>query len=1204
MMKKLLGLVFNEWVLAIIGLTAIGLVIWIVGPLLVFGLGNGQWHPFESVTARLATIAAIVLIWLFAKLWRMWRARRTNTAVVDQLIAQAPSSGAPDAASAELATIRERFEKALTTLKQARFGARRGLWASASAHVGQRFLYELPWYVIIGAPGSGKTTALLNSGLEFPLAASMGEAAIRGVGGTRNCDWWFTTEAVLIDTAGRYTTQDSDKETDQKAWSGFLGLIKKGRPRQPVNGVLVTVSVTDLLTRTAAERARHAAAVRARVQELHQQLGIRFPIYLMVTKCDLLAGFMDYLGDASKEQRADPWGFTFPLDAQQRTDIAALPAEFDLLEKRLTDGLIDRLQLERDPARRARIYAFPQQFAGLRGVLAEFVDKVFSPSQFEERPLLRGCYFISGTQEGTPIDRMLGAIARTYRLARTPLPANQASGKSFFLQRLLRDVVFAEADLAGTNLKWERRRSLLAWSGYALIALVTGAALVAWGVSYVNNKKYVADVAARVDAVRQLVQATPNRASSDLQVLLPALAATKALAVDDPQRSVPWSLGFGLYQGRKLDSATQQVYQRMLVDAVQPRLALRVEDQLKSTADDPELQYEVLKTYVMLHDPDHFDRDALKSYVMADWEVNLQRDVSTDDRAALESHLDALLAQGATVSPLPEDKQLVDLTRRRLAQMPLAQRVYSRVRRDGVGAEIPEFTIAKAAGPAAALVFTRAGKEKSLTRGVPGLYTYDGYYKGFQKAVGDTTRQLRDEESWVLGINDASRAASLRDPLALGRLTDEVRRSYLLDYVKQWETFIADIKLLPVGNLTQALQVARILSAPDNPLAPLMRGIVKETTLTAADSKSTVDKVEDAARQKIDESREKLARMLGTKSAPNGIAPGARVESIVDDRFESLRNFVKAPQGGGPAPIDGTIALINDVYLLLSATDTAVKGGNAPPPSETPNKVKAEAGRLPEPVRTLVATLSATSNAAATGAARANLASSVNSSIGEFCRQAINGRYPFARNSTTDVTQDDFGRLFKPGGLFDEFFQKNLAALVDTNTRPWTFRQLGEGAITRDSATLAQFQRAAAIRDTFFRSGGATPSLRLDFKPQEMDETITQFTLDFDGQIVKYAHGPQIPTSIQWPGPKGSTQVRVQLQPALASGSSGLTTEGPWALFRMFDKLQLVPSSAPERFKVTFAVDGRKATFEVTASSVVNPFRLRELAEFGCPHSL
>ncbi len=1195
-MKKLLGLIFNGWVLAILGLLAISLLIWIVGPM----IGIGEARPLGSETVRLIVIGAIMLLYVLQKAWKAWSARRTNSAVVNHMLADAPKGGG-DAASAELATINERFQKALSTLKQARFAGNRSLWSSASARVGQRYLYELPWYVIIGAPGSGKTTALLNSGLEFPLAASMGDAAVRGVGGTRNCDWWFTNQAVLIDTAGRYTTQDSDRDTDQKAWTGFLGMIKKSRPRQPVNGVLVTVSVPDLLTRTAAQRAEYAAAVRTRIQELHQHLGIRFPIYLLVTKTDLLAGFMDYLGDASKDVRQDPWGFTFALDAQQRTDPSSLPQEFDLLQARLTDGLIDRLQSERDPARRARIYAFPQQFAGLRGVLKEFVDKVFSPSQFEERPLLRGVYFISGTQEGTPIDRLLGMIARTYRLARTPVPANQASGKSFFLSRLLQEVVFSEAELAGTNLKWERRRSLLAAGGYALIGLVFLSATAAWTISYLNNRKYVAEVTAKVDSVRQLVQATPNRASSDITVLLPALAATKALAVEE-QGSVPWSLGFGLYQGRKLDSATQQVYKRMLVDAVQPRIALRVEDQLKRSFDNPESQYEALKAYMMLQDPEHFDAQALKLYVMVDWEVNLPRDVTVDQRAALESHLDALLAQGATVSPLPEDKALIAQVRAKLVSVPLAQRVYNRLRLQGVGADIPEFSIAKAAGTSAALVFTRASREP-ITRGVPGLFTYDGYHKGFQPEVEKTTKQLRDEEGWVLGLPEASRSAALRDALALGRLTDEVRRAYLLDYAKLWEAYIADIRMLPMGNLAQSVQMARILSAPDNPLAPLMRALVRETTLTATESKSVVEQAGDKAKSTIDRSREQLIRMLGDKNAP-AAAPAARIERLVDDRFEGLRQLVKPGAPGGPAPIDGTIALINEVYALLNAADTAVKGGNAPPASEVPNKVKAEAARLPEPVRGLLNTLSASGNTAAMGAARANLSSSVNSSIGEFCRQAIQGRYPFTRSSKTDVTQDDFSRLFSPGGLFDEFFQKNLAALVDTNTRPWSFRQLGEGSMGKDVGMLAQFQRAQVIRDTFFRSGGKAAGLRLDFKPQEMDESITQFTLDLDGQLVKYAHGPQIPTAVQWPGPKGSAQVRVQLQPALAGGSSGLTTEGPWALFRMFDQLSLVPSGGPERFKVTFNVDNRKATFEVTASSVVNPFKLPELASFACPNSI
>ena len=578
-MKKLLSIVFNGVVLVVIGLLALSLLIWLIGPLIAIG----TVRPLDTVWARLLLIGLIVGGYAAVKLIGAWRAKQANQKVVDQLIAPASKQQTGEPESPEVRLLRERFEKGMATLRNARFEAHKGVWAGLQARAGKRYLYELPWYLIIGAPGSGKTTALLNSGLRFPLAQAGGEGgqALPGVAGTRNCDWWFTDQAVLIDTAGRYTTQDSNLEADRSAWAGFLDLLKRSRPRQPVNGVMVTVSVPDLLTRGAAERQRQAAAIRARVQELHEQLGVRFPIYLMVTKCDLLSGFMDTLGEVDRETRATPWGFTFALDGQQHSDASTFLQEFDALEKRLTDGLIDRLQTEHDPARRARIYAFPQQFAALRNVLKAFVDEVFSPSQFEAHPLIRGVYFVSGTQEGTPLDRMLGSIARQYRLERTVLPPNQASGKAFFIERLLNEVIFGESELGGTNLKWERRRAWLAAGGYVTLGLVAAACLIAWGISYVNNRAYVEQVAAREQAVRQLLQTTPNRASPDLMVLLPALKATHELAVGDAERSVPLSLGFGLYQGRKLDSAAQRAYQRMLVDALLPRIALRVEDQLR-----------------------------------------------------------------------------------------------------------------------------------------------------------------------------------------------------------------------------------------------------------------------------------------------------------------------------------------------------------------------------------------------------------------------------------------------------------------------------------------------------------------------------------------------------------------------------------------------------------------------------------------------
>src|SRR5262249_53045969 len=268
----------------------------------------------------------------------------------------------------------------------------------------RQYVYDLPWYAFIGAPGAGKTTALVNSGLRFPLADRLGREAGRGVGGTRNCDWGFTDEAGFLDTAGRYTTHQSDAQVDAGAWKSFLQLLKKTRPRRPLNGLIITLSVPDLLQQSAAERDAYAQALRARLQELYQELGVRIPIYVLVTKSDLLAGFSEFFASLGKDGRAQVWGFSRPFGAEQ-FDTAAMSAEVMRLEPRRFDRLLERLEEGRGPARRALLSGFPQQFALLRERLVPCVEAAFAPSQFETPSLLRGVYFTSGTQEGSPIDR-------------------------------------------------------------------------------------------------------------------------------------------------------------------------------------------------------------------------------------------------------------------------------------------------------------------------------------------------------------------------------------------------------------------------------------------------------------------------------------------------------------------------------------------------------------------------------------------------------------------------------------------------------------------------------------------------------------------------------------------------------------------------------------------------------------------------------
>ncbi len=1194
-MKKVLGWIFNRFTLGAVLLIALSLVIWIIGPMIAIG----DLRPLDTERSRWITIGILALLFVLWAALSVWRARRGNNKVVDQLLAAPPPGAAPATPqeSADLAAVRGRFEQAMGTLRKARFGAGAngakgggGLTAKLSG----RYLYELPWYMIIGAPGSGKTTALRNSGLQFPLADAVGDHAVRGVGGTRNCDWWFTDQAVLIDTAGRFTTQDSDQATDSATWTGFLGMLKRSRPRQPLNGVLVTVSVADLIVKSSAERAKHAATVRQRVQELHEKLNIRFPIYLLVTKCDLLAGFMDSFAALDKAQRAEPWGFTFALDKTglpKQPPAQELGPEFDLLLQRLSDGLIDRLQAEADPPRRARIYGFPGQFANLRSVLQEFVESVFSPSPYEAQPLLRGVYFVSGTQEGTPIDRMLGSFARQYQLERAVLAPQQASGRSYFLSRLLTEVVFAEQGLAGTNLAWERRRAALVIGAYAFIGFLAVGSIVAWTVSYGNNKKYVEAVSAGAEQVKKQVQATPNSRSPDLAPIVSALQATRGLANASGAVAsggdVPWSLGFGLYQGKRLDSAAQAAYDRMLIDAMLPRLAIRVEQQL-GLGSQQDSQYEALKAYLMMYDPEHFDAKALKTHVESDWDARLGRDLSTEQREQLSTHLDALLAQGAAVSPLPQKKDLIDSARLQLSAVSLPQRVYNRLRQQGLGAEFPEFTVVKAGGGNAPLVFTRVSGQP-LTKGVPGLFSYNGYHKGFQAVVGDVAKQLDDEQIWVLGLKNptpTSAGAVLSD-----KLVDDVRRIYLNEYAAAWEAFIADIRLVPATSIAQSVQTTRLLAAPDTPLLPLMKAMSRETTLLSGFG--SIESAADAARGTI---ANRILSKVGARPTTTG-APEARIESIVDDRFVGLRRLVTAPEGG-KAPIEGVIARLGELQVLLTAVDSALKGGAAPPASPLPNQLKAEAANSPEPVRSMLDNLGTTSSKVALIQLRESLARDVRSQINEFCQQAVSGRYPFDSSSPRDVTQADFATLFGPGGKFDQMTQK-LAPYIDTSTRPWSFRAVDGTPLGTDHGTLPQFQRAAAIKETFFGVGGQAATLRLEFKPVEMDTQLSQFVLDVDGQIVRYAHGPQIPTVVTWPGPRGSGQVRVMGTP-----SGGMVNDGPWAMLRLFDRVTITPGNVPEKFRAVFDLDGRKAVFEVTTGSVRNPFRMPDLRQFGCPNGL
>ncbi|MEO7150511.1 MAG: type VI secretion IcmF C-terminal domain-containing protein, partial [Burkholderiaceae bacterium] len=97
----------------------------------------------------------------------------------------------------------------------------------------------------------------------------------------------------------------------------------------------------------------------------------------------------------------------------------------------------------------------------------------------------------------------------------------------------------------------------------------------------------------------------------------------------------------------------------------------------------------------------------------------------------------------------------------------------------------------------------------------------------------------------------------------------------------------------------------------------------------------------------------------------------------------------------------------------------------------------------------------------------------------------------------------------------------------------------------------------------------------------------------------KFVAGNNTPVTLTWPSTRVASQIKLS-----ANGGTPLTFDGPWALFRMFDRFEVQPTAQPERFTVAMNLDGKRARLEVTASSVFNPFRLREMQQFRCPGSL
>jgi type VI secretion system protein ImpL len=664
--------------------------------------------------------------------------------------------------------------------------------------------------------------------------------------------------------------------------------------------------------------------------------------------------------------------------------------------------------------------------------------------------------------------------------------------------------------------------------------------------------------------------------------VLPVLNELRELPAGYASREaeVPWSQRFGLYQGDGIGERSIAAYRRALGEVLLTRASLRLEEILAGSRELEQI-YVGLRGYVMLHQDKYLEPAGLAGLMLSAWSGALPREGAVEAAAQLDGHLKAALEAKPLQLIAARNDALIAESRRKLASLPVADRVYARLKMELSGdATVAPWRPSEHAGPNAAQVLTR-GSGQPLGAGIDGLFTKEGYNKLFKQKGEALAKELSKEESWVLG--DADARAQKADA---AKVWLAVRERYAQDYARQWEALLGDIRVLPSSSLPHTIEQAKLLSAPDSPLKRLLQSAAKELSLTSLEDAAKQQAAKEAEKKLGASTYGKLFQGQGAKLA------GPIPEDAVDGRFAPLRNFV-LPNPAGVAPIDSAMQSLNEILLQLKLADEALREGKASPAlAGAGAKLRSDADRYPEPLRAVLRELGQTASAQASGATQANLKSQLLGSAG-FCNKAIAGKYPFAARPQGEVLLDDFNKVFSPGGEFDVFFKEKLAQFVDAPPAgDWRARPGMEKSVS--PATIRQYQRAALIRETFFKPGSQQAQVTVDVKLLALTGA-AELTVEHDGRASKMAQGSVV--RLEWPTKTPGAGTKISI-----AGAAAIAGEGPWALFRVLDRGAPQPGAQPGFVRLAFAPDAaHRAVLELQPTSVNNPFHSRALKDFECP---
>ncbi|OOF70619.1 type VI secretion system membrane subunit TssM [Rodentibacter caecimuris] len=1056
------------------------------------------------------------------------------------------------------------------------------------------YIYQLPWYMVIGPNESGKTSFINRSNQKFTLTAieRTSKRYLREHS-MYKIDWWASDDAILLDPEGEIIQQFSqDQEIDgrivQNLWKHLLNWISNVRPQRPINGVILVIDLPKLIASNHSDRHALAVVLRNRIREITEQFGARVPVYTILNKFDLIEGFETFYATLKQSDRQQNLGFSFTLNTDKNIDdwTKELADSYDAFVREVEEVIFDRLAETISQEERESLYMYARQLSGMRNILLQFISDVLESDRFTTTPYVRGVYLSSIFQQGIPRDFYQAALAKQFDLPHVvPSYLPERTQKTYFTHNFFQNIIYPEAGLVSDNEKQIRRyKRKFVFVGVGIFVCAIGL-LATWQNYFYQNKTTSAKILNLTDEFRlmnisQAMDPTGRNLLKPLNLLRQA-----TYAYGDYEKALPVIEDFGLYQGKKVGEKVSEAYKKFLGERFLPEIAMGLIEQMDSLPEDSNDGLELLRVYRMIDDMKNrkakIPEEWMTEYLQKNYPKNpdIQRQLITHFSYAMKN-VDPDLSMF--------DKKIME-KQKEYSKLPLVDRIYQNFKILANTELQPATDLKVEIGQAFSTIFKIDDdeetsqfffKDKNTSWAgtlISPLFT-DWAYKDFYDTKAQDLLQLAAVDSWVLGKQQDVNY-SKED---LENLSTEIRQRYIEDYINSWQDALNNLEVVHFVDLHHAVDVLEALTGNEKPLQKII---------------NTVDKNSEIYPSLVDINIEKI-------SENRNVATQNQLASLqITQHFAPLTNEMKAGKNS-QVHIDTVMKKLSELKFYMQTiqkspepAQTALKAIMAEFNLERINPtvdLKRLANEMAEPLSGILNRIADEAWTLELKTALGEVNSLWNRNVYSFYQSRIANRYPINRRATQSISLNDFREFFGPNGRVQRFYNEYLKFFLEDNAELSVIN--GENVIS--SEFLDALNELQEIQRNYFDPSGNL-SVSFSLKPLGLSGKFTASTLNIDGQLLKYSHENPSSSRLIWPNTVRQ-DVETSLTLITSTGeSSTLRRTGDWSLFKVFD---LATKKASGQFvDLLFKINGGAINYRLTVENGTNPFFDDSLNGFKLP---